>query len=322
MESAHWLRTDPPQVIAHRGDSAHAPENTLIAADRAFQGGADAWELDVQMSRDGVPIVIHDDSLIRYNRRCPTVRGRPEGGRRLPRRRLRLERHPDARRRLVVSPRRRPTPIGPIFRNDGSDFGHPFDLSSKNGGVRIPTLRECLAWTVARGWRVNVELKAFPPPSRRAGRGRVERDRGNRRILARLDLVVPITTSFSKSPGKRPDLPTAALSVTPRSATPSATCERSSAPTPITPSAAALGAESFSYRRHPHPQSLRGETVAELSKAGVPTFVYTVDDASPGGLAESLFALGVAGLFTPTIPRPSAPFSTERSSLFHDLPAD
>ena len=50
-------------VVAHRGDSFHAPENTLEAARLARQAGADAWELDVKLTRDGVPIVIHDNSL-------------------------------------------------------------------------------------------------------------------------------------------------------------------------------------------------------------------------------------------------------------------
>ena len=54
-----------PLVIAHRGDSCHAPENTLEAALRAWQAGADAWELDVQLTRDGVPVVLHDASLLR-----------------------------------------------------------------------------------------------------------------------------------------------------------------------------------------------------------------------------------------------------------------
>jgi len=54
-----------PLVIAHRGDSSRAPENTLDAARLGWDAGAEAWELDVQLSRDGVPVVIHDESLLR-----------------------------------------------------------------------------------------------------------------------------------------------------------------------------------------------------------------------------------------------------------------
>src|SRR5258707_280502 len=55
-----------PLVIAHRGDSAHAPENTLVAFPRALAAGCDGTELDVQLSRDGVPVVCHDGTLARY----------------------------------------------------------------------------------------------------------------------------------------------------------------------------------------------------------------------------------------------------------------
>jgi glycerophosphoryl diester phosphodiesterase len=52
-------------VIAHRGASAHAPENTLAAARRAVVAGADAIECDVHRTRDGELVVIHDRDLRR-----------------------------------------------------------------------------------------------------------------------------------------------------------------------------------------------------------------------------------------------------------------
>ena len=52
-------------VIAHRGHSAAAPENTLAAIDAAFLAGSDLVEVDVRLSRDGVPVVIHDEILDR-----------------------------------------------------------------------------------------------------------------------------------------------------------------------------------------------------------------------------------------------------------------
>jgi len=54
-----------PLVIAHRGASAEKPENTLAAFARALELGVDAIELDVHVTRDGVPVVFHDDSLRR-----------------------------------------------------------------------------------------------------------------------------------------------------------------------------------------------------------------------------------------------------------------
>ena len=54
-----------PKVIAHRGASAYAPENTLAAFREARRRGA-AWvEIDVKLTADGVPIVMHDSSLKR-----------------------------------------------------------------------------------------------------------------------------------------------------------------------------------------------------------------------------------------------------------------
>jgi glycerophosphoryl diester phosphodiesterase len=55
----------PPRtlVFAHRGASGVAPENTLAAFDRAVALGADGLELDVRLSRDGVPVVHHDRLL-------------------------------------------------------------------------------------------------------------------------------------------------------------------------------------------------------------------------------------------------------------------
>ncbi len=52
-------------IIAHRGASAHAPENTLAAFEQAFDDGADGIEFDARLARDGVPVVIHDVSLRR-----------------------------------------------------------------------------------------------------------------------------------------------------------------------------------------------------------------------------------------------------------------
>jgi len=51
--------------IAHRGASGHAPENTLAAFDKAVEMKADFFELDVQMSKDGHLVVIHDTTVDR-----------------------------------------------------------------------------------------------------------------------------------------------------------------------------------------------------------------------------------------------------------------
>jgi glycerophosphoryl diester phosphodiesterase len=86
-------------VIAHRGASAEAPENTLAAFELAVRQGADAIELDVRLTADGVPVVIHDATLDRTTDRRGPVAALPlaelrrtdagarftaDGGRRFP----------------------------------------------------------------------------------------------------------------------------------------------------------------------------------------------------------------------------------------------
>ncbi|MDQ2999405.1 MAG: glycerophosphodiester phosphodiesterase [Chloroflexota bacterium] len=57
------------RVIAHRGASAYAPENTLAAFELAARQGADMIELDVQRSADGVLVIFHDDTTKRWDGR-------------------------------------------------------------------------------------------------------------------------------------------------------------------------------------------------------------------------------------------------------------
>lgn len=52
-----------PYAIAHRGASAYAPGNTLVAFRKADILGADMWEVDIRATSDGVPVVFHDAKL-------------------------------------------------------------------------------------------------------------------------------------------------------------------------------------------------------------------------------------------------------------------
>ena len=76
MEKWHTLhamrriqRTSAPLIIAHRGASTDAPENTLAAFRLAIAQGADGLECDLRMSVDGVIVISHDDSLARTHDR-------------------------------------------------------------------------------------------------------------------------------------------------------------------------------------------------------------------------------------------------------------
>jgi glycerophosphoryl diester phosphodiesterase len=65
-------RTTRALRLAHRGDWRYAPENSLAAMLAALEvPGCDGLEFDVRMSRDGIPVLLHDETLAR-------VQGRPE----------------------------------------------------------------------------------------------------------------------------------------------------------------------------------------------------------------------------------------------------
>ena len=58
-------KNDLPLIIAHRGASALAPENTLAAFRKAIEDGAEGIEFDVRLSKDGKAVVFHDADLKR-----------------------------------------------------------------------------------------------------------------------------------------------------------------------------------------------------------------------------------------------------------------
>lgn len=65
------------QYVGHRGDPRHAPENTLASLDTAWRHGRRAVELDVRVTRDGVPIMFHDAGFSRVTDGEGVVARRP-----------------------------------------------------------------------------------------------------------------------------------------------------------------------------------------------------------------------------------------------------
>ncbi len=66
----------PAEIIAHRGYSARAPENTLSAIEAAIDAGADAVEFDLHVTADGTPVLFHDATLERTTDGEGALRGR------------------------------------------------------------------------------------------------------------------------------------------------------------------------------------------------------------------------------------------------------
>jgi glycerophosphoryl diester phosphodiesterase len=117
-----FMKLDSPtRVIAHRGFSGHAPENTLVAIRQAIEVGADMVEIDVTVTSDGHVILLHDETL-----------DRTTDGQGLP-----TEKTLDEIRRLDA----------------GSWFGPDY------AGEKIPTLSEALE-TVKDRILINIEIKS------------------------------------------------------------------------------------------------------------------------------------------------------------------
>ena len=148
-ESATPMKTQRPPmvVIAHRGARSLAPENTLLAAQKAYDLGADMWELDVALTYDKQLVVLHDDTLNRTSNVAE------------------------------VFPDRQPWSVNTFTLAELKtlDFGSwfvktdPFDTirdgvvsvedQAQMKGTTIPTLEEALTLTKELGWRVNIEIK-------------------------------------------------------------------------------------------------------------------------------------------------------------------
>jgi glycerophosphoryl diester phosphodiesterase len=154
-----WAR-DQALNIGHRGARALAPENTLEGIAKAKTAGADMVELDVHLSRDGIPVVVHDDELTQ---------------------------HTDVQARF---PDRAPwfvsqfTAVEITSLDAGSRFAGPRQVTGaidelvteaelaqyRAGAVHPPTLRDALERAKTLRLLVNIELKTLP--RRYAGLGR------------------------------------------------------------------------------------------------------------------------------------------------------
>jgi glycerophosphoryl diester phosphodiesterase len=113
-----------PKVIAHRGASKYAPENTLAAFKLAKARGASWVEFDVQLTQDNVPVVLHDNTL----ERTTTGRG------------------------LIYQHN-----YADIAKLDAGSW-----FSSEFSHEKISTLTEVLDFLIQHGMHANIEIKDSP----------------------------------------------------------------------------------------------------------------------------------------------------------------
>ncbi|KXH76829.1 MAG: hypothetical protein AM326_06520 [Candidatus Thorarchaeota archaeon SMTZ-45] len=63
-----------PLIMAHRGESGNTPENTILALEAAVDIGVDVLESDIRFTKDNVPILYHDEDLVRITGKDEKVR--------------------------------------------------------------------------------------------------------------------------------------------------------------------------------------------------------------------------------------------------------
>ena len=257
-----------PLIIAHRGCSSLAPENTLAAARAAHRVGADGWELDVQLTADSHPIVIHDRGLLRLT----DVATHPAFA----------CRQPFVVSRFTLAELRQLSTGEAFIRRDrhgqiAAGAVSPADLA-RYRSEPLPSLEDALALTRDLGLVVNVELKdqAGLP----GGDAIVERTVA---VLDRMDMPAQVLiSSFNfnylvKIKSLRPAYATAALVKEPH-------------PDPLG-LMKALGADAY----HPGHLMVTPDLVRRIRDAGKHVNVWTVNTAER---MRELAGWGVSGLIT------------------------
>lgn len=127
------MKLDIPLIVGHRGAKASSPENTLPAIEEAHAQGATWIEFDAKLTKDGVPILMHDETLDR----CTNGKGN-------------VADHTLAQIRELDA---------------GAWYGPQFK------GTKIPTLEEAMALMAKLGMGFNIEIK--PCPTREAETARI-----------------------------------------------------------------------------------------------------------------------------------------------------
>jgi len=252
--------------IAHRGARSLAPENTLAAARKGLEIGADLWELDVAMTVDGELVVLHDDTPARTSNVA------------------------------AVFPARRSATVYEFTLAElrSLDFGSwfvekdPFKQIAAGAvsqaeqqqykGELIPTLREALVFTRDHNWRVNVEIKDASKTT--ADATIVEKTVALITELGMIDRV--LISSFNhqyiqKVKAIQPALLTAAL-VEKADSDPAALLRRT-------------GAQAY----NPAVSAIVPAAIRPLREQGFDVYIWTVNDEAT---LKTLVQAGVSGIFT------------------------
>lgn len=290
-----------PLIFAHRGACSEAPENTLIAAELGRVAGAVGWELDVHLTRDGIPVVIHDESLTRTTDVAAKFAGdlRERRGFLVADFDLVEIQTLDAGAWFLEHAKKERTAL-----SFGTKVGSKETAAILDGQVRIPTLEDALVWTKANDWFANVELKSFPhlnPHLTQTVLDKIQATDSQESVLIssfdhrEIEYVCRIM----------PEIPTGLLCETPLGASSRYVRELIGGDA-LHVDAKVLGAESLDYLCNGRFPEMVLRELEELRAAGIAVLAYTVNDPEMAGL---LFKAGVAGVFSDTPQRMVQPFS-------------
>lgn len=252
--------------IAHRGARSLAPENTLAAARKALEIGAEMWELDVSVTADGELYLMHDDTLTRTTNIERVFPERTSWG-------CSDLSLPEIRQLEAGSFFVRDDPFGQIAAGKVSA-----EEQVAMAVEPIPTLREALLFTRDHNWRVNVEIKELP--SQMAGFPVVERALA---LIEALDMGEQVILSSFVHPYLKqakelnPAITTAVLTETRQP----------------DPAALLQGLESKIY--HPWLVMTDADEIQNLRRSNFEVNVWTVNEVAD---MEWLIQAGVSGIIT------------------------
>lgn len=145
LRGAEGLR--PMLNIAHAGAASIAPQNTIVAGEMALAAGADLWGIDVRITKDGVFVLMHDETLTRTTNAKDVFPNRSPW-------RVKDFTLDEIEQLDAGSWFLKTDPFGQIVADNVS----PADQRAYIG-TKVPTLREALSFTGAHQWRMDIEIK-------------------------------------------------------------------------------------------------------------------------------------------------------------------
>ena len=256
----------PVLNIAHAGAASIAPQNTIIAGEKALAAGADLWGIDTRLTKDGVFILMHDKTLTRTTNAKEVFPDRSPW--KVKDFTLAEIEQLDAGSWFV-----RDDPFGQIAAGSV-----PAEDQRAYVGVKVPTLRDALLFTRERNWRMDIEVKPMDYATAEEIAGKLvalihATGMEDRAMVSSFDSKI-----LREVKGIDPRIPTAALVILP--------------PLDAASFLAKLGADGY----EPSVVAFSSKLAEELASQGYGVYVWTYNDQEK--LRSLAQTAGVSGIYT------------------------